>query len=335
MSKSTVRYLNENEYAKWDDYVLNNPQGTLFHTALWLQKLCSYNNLGFKILCSFDSEEKIMGGIAFGHKKKFGLFNIIEIPKTTLYSGILHTERKSNYISKLETFKFGIQEQILKKLNEEFSYINLFSNIEDSDLRAYKWDEFSFLPKYTYMATLVDSRKMYEQFSPSLKRQINKGRKQNPVIQKFPDSDLTKHYQLLNETHKRQSLEMQFRKEDFEDLFNTLYKEGFVELYQIRADNDIIITSFAILKYKGISYYWSIANNSDYFNSGLSQFMLFEILNDLKQETIEKFDFVGANTPSIIRYKSQFNFELKQYFYLTKVKGKVIKTLDHIKKIIH
>ena len=57
----------------------------------------------------------------------------------------------------------------------------------------------------------------------------------------------------------------------------------------------------------GTAYYWHAGADKDFLNTGLNQLLV-----------LKSFDFVGADTESIARYKSTYNFPLVPMYSVSK-----------------
>ena len=62
-NKFTVKFLSENEYGSWDQFVASSPDGSIYGTAEYLDIFCGITSSTFKILAVLKSDE-IFGGIA-------------------------------------------------------------------------------------------------------------------------------------------------------------------------------------------------------------------------------------------------------------------------------
>ncbi len=80
-----IKYLNTDEYEKWDNYVTLHEKGTIFHKATWLKQ-----HIGeFKIL-TIQEDSKIMGGFAYLVSKKAGIKGVFRPSYTPYYHPIIN-----------------------------------------------------------------------------------------------------------------------------------------------------------------------------------------------------------------------------------------------------
>ena len=71
----------------------------------------------------------------------------------------------------------------------------------------------------------------------------------------------------------------------------------------------------------GTTYYWHAGADKDFLNTGLNQLLILKILEKYNVSDMKGFDFVGADTESIARYKSTFNLPLTSMYSVTKTRG--------------
>jgi len=100
INKSLVRRLKPSEYAIWNRFVDDSPQGTLFHTTDWLNKAGSE----FEIYAYF-SESVLQAALPV--MRKMGRFNISCAihPPLTPYLGTVLANRNSKYVTRISKEK--------------------------------------------------------------------------------------------------------------------------------------------------------------------------------------------------------------------------------------
>lgn len=331
-NKYNIRYLEKTEFVNWDTFVDECFDGTIFNKTIWLDNLYkSKGNINFKILGCFDKDSKLLGGFAFGYIKKFSLFSIIVPPSLTPYSGILIKERPSKYTSKVENYKLNISNEIISFLNREFSQITLILSPTYNDIRGYIWNNFSEKVLYTYSSIIDNPGNLFESFDPDVKRQINKLENTDFTINK--NDSIKTFFDLQEKSFLRQQYSFKLSKTEFFEFLKGLDSEKCYKVYTIY-EAGIPSYSTVILIHKQTAYYWLAGGDPAFFAKGHNKILLWEIILDLNKEGVKYFDFVGANTPSISKYKSNFGLNLVPYYYLEKTNNRFLKLLLAIKSII-
>ena len=93
-----IRALDQSEFARWDEFVQKSPQGTLFHTTLWLEA----SGVPFRLLGCFRGSE-MHGGCAIGivGRRTAGR----PYPSLTPYLGVLYPLSDAKYVTEISNNK--------------------------------------------------------------------------------------------------------------------------------------------------------------------------------------------------------------------------------------
>ncbi|MGM0503187.1 MAG: GNAT family N-acetyltransferase [Bacteroidota bacterium] len=334
--KYTTRYLDRTEFAIWDSFVDECEDGRIFNKSFWLENIYKYQqNMTFCIVGCFDKNKKLVAGYAFGTKNKFFLFPIIVPPKFTPYNNLLIKKRDTKYVSKKESNQLLIIEEISNFLIKKFKFITLSFPPGFKDIRGFLWNGYTEKIKYTYLEKIKNIEEIQECFEPSLKRQIKKGLKQNYKISyDFNNNEIGISYQLLKTMQKKNNKKRFLDYSEFENILKILHAKNSLLLCNIYNEDTPVYSNIIIID-QSTAFYWLAGGNYNFYNTGLNQVLLYNILNKLNQLDCKTFDFIGANTDSIAKYKSTYNFNLTPYFSVSKTNGLIPKILFKIKEIIN
>jgi len=332
----TIRLLNKDEYYLWDIFVNECKYGTIFNSTFWLKNLLNYKNIQFKILAVFDANKEIVAGFAFGQKNKFGVFKIVVPTPYTPYNGILIKEKKSKYQSKIESFNFKILNYINKFLLSNYKYISISFSPDYNDIRPFSWNNYNTKILYTYRLKLENLSNIFDNFDSDIKRRIKKAKQLSYEIKVENNQHSIKtFYQLQNLSFEKQKHQFNLSEEEFINFMQGIFKKNAARIYTIYTDDSVPVASCVVLLSNNTAYYWLAGSNPNFLNTGFNQLLFWEMLNDLSENKIERFDFMGANTNSIARYKSTYNFTLTPYYSATIVNGFIPKILFSVKNILN
>jgi hypothetical protein len=145
--KYEVRSLAENDFPRWDEFVRRSPQGTLFHSTLWLEAAAK----PFRLLGCFRGTE-MHGGCAVG----LGGRRVASrpYPSLTPYFGVLYPPSLGKYVTSTSTNK-EIANAFALFLKSEFDWINeLPFSPEAVDMQPFMWQGFAIELRYTYRLRL-------------------------------------------------------------------------------------------------------------------------------------------------------------------------------------
>ena len=148
MPEYEIRELEKSEFPQWDNFVRHSPQGTLFHTPLWLEAA----GVPFRLLGCFRGAE-LNGGFAtavFGNRHAGAPH-----PALTPYLGVLYQPSRGKYVTKISTDK-AIGSAFAAFLKNEFDTVSIRFPPEVVDLQPFIWEGFEAGLRYTYRLPLND-----------------------------------------------------------------------------------------------------------------------------------------------------------------------------------
>jgi len=332
MADYSVRFLNETEYDVWDNFVENHPNGTVFQTSVFLKTISEASSHEFKIAAIFNQDE-LLGGFAFSTVKRYG-FNLIPLPYECPVYQPVFIERKTQYISKKESLYNTLVENLTSFLNLYFDSVKMNFSFNSIDLRPYKSAKYKFDINYTYLLdfNLYDVNSV--PFNSSIKKQIKKAKRNNYSILKGVNAETVQiAYELLSQTYSRQGLSLRFSKEQYESIYTKLYEKGWFQLYVLSFDNKPA-SVMGVTTFNSVAHHHLSASNPELYQLGGTSALMTELLNDLKNNNqIKKFDFAGANTKTVARFKAGFNFPLIPIYSIVYEKN-IVTQLFKIKRFL-
>lgn len=334
MNKLLVRYLLDNEYNDWDRFVDESEYGTIFHKTFWNRALFQLDSTIKLSVIGCYKQNRIVGGIIIGWKKKFQKIRIIVPPYASSFYGILVKERDTTYISKIESYRYRILNELLDFVEKEFHVVSSALPPEFKDIRVFNWRKYSTRIFYTYRGDISNPDKILNAFQSDLRRQIKKGRKFDYELRDtLDDKHLESVFSLLEKSYVRQKHEFQFTKRQFINLLKNPDLNTNLRVYSIWLDSNPVAALLIIVDDR-TAYYWLAGGDHNYFNTGLNQLLLWLVINALSKDGIILFDLVGANTLSIANYKSSLNFELVPYYHVLRINGRTARFLFNLKHIL-
>ncbi|NPV88162.1 GNAT family N-acetyltransferase [Coprothermobacteraceae bacterium] len=191
-------------------------------------------------------------------------------------------------------------------LREKFSVIHYISATPFfQDIRGFQRAGFGAQVLYTALTHLPSFNVMTVE------------QKQRNIIYKGQKEGLA-----LNETDRMEQLwpiyESTFRRKALETAYSKLFFTRLPELgpkvrtYVVERDGQVL--SFAtILIHNKVAYYYVSGNSVEALKSGASPFLMYSILNQLKEEGLEYFDWCGINLPSLANFKLSFGGRTAPY----------------------
>jgi hypothetical protein len=170
-----IRALSVSEFARWDEFVRQSPQGTIFHTTLWLET----TGEPFQLLGCFRGDE-LHGGLALGlvSHRVAGM----PLPSFTAYLGILYSGVHAKYVTEISTNKeIGIAFAVF--LKEKFDWVELSFAPEVVDLQPFIWQKFTVELHYTYRLPLRDLSSVLDNMDGARRRNLVSAEKQGVSVE--------------------------------------------------------------------------------------------------------------------------------------------------------
>ena len=159
-----VRALEPSEFARWDDLVRYSPQGTLFHTTLWLNAAC----VPYRLLGCFRGSE-LHGGFALGLIGPRAAGN--PHASFTPYLGILYPLTTAKYVTELSQNK-EIANAFAGFIKREFDWVYIKLAPEVIDLQPFIWQGFGVDMHYTYRLPLRNLKSVFDNMDAARRRNI-------------------------------------------------------------------------------------------------------------------------------------------------------------------
>lgn len=322
-NKIDIRYLEPGEHALWDLFVDESEFGTIFQKSIWLKPLAEFQHLSFSIAACFKGG-KIIGGMAFTWKKKFGLFPIMQIPLKTPFFGPVFVSSNTKYRSKIESQLHTVMNAFNDFILSRYQHFTVAFPPAVSDIRPYSWNGFETGIRYTYESKLDPDIQLQEEFDSDIRRRIKKaGELEHEVSIDNSDAYITHAWELEQQSFRRHHFQQSgFSKQEFLSFIKTLSGEGSAMVFSMIHDGAPIASVLTVHeKTRGIAYYWQAGANKEYLSTGLNQLLIQRIIEHYTSEGYKKFDLLGADTDTIARYKSTFNFPLVPMYSVSKSRG--------------
>jgi lipid II:glycine glycyltransferase (peptidoglycan interpeptide bridge formation enzyme) len=239
-------------------------------------------------------------------------------------------ERNTTNNKKAENQRFKVAHKIVQFLCDTYSFVPSAFNPGYIDIRPFTWDGFSANVLYTYSGSISNSKKVIDNFDTDIKRRIKKAKaKEYQIKTGLAEDQIIDFYRLQEITYKRQNHVFYLSQDKFTRFLKNLGGEIF-DIYSLYSDSKPVFSQI-IVKDGNTAYYWLAAGNPEYYNTGFNQLLFEYMIDDLSKNGFIKFDFLGANTGTISKYKSTYNFSLVPYYSVNKVNSKLLNLLLFLK----
>ena len=176
MADLLVKELGNDDFEKWNEFVGNSPQGTVFHKSYWLRA----SGENFRIYGCFKNGN-LVAGLPIVCRSRFGIKYGIHSPLTP-YLGILFNDSEAKYVSRISEEK-NISRAVAKKIKEDFGQIKFSFSPLITDLQPFVWEGFSINVSYTYLLDLTDLERVWTDMDDSRRNDIRRAEKDGISIE--------------------------------------------------------------------------------------------------------------------------------------------------------
>jgi hypothetical protein len=308
MSEVEVKILKQNEYNRWDEFVNESPQGTIFHTTNWLVTASKVLNENLNIYGFFEGDNLVGGCALFSRKIKGLLSKATSSCLMTPYFGLIWKEINHNKVRKEERLQRECLTKFANILDEyKCDYIDIINPPGFIDLRPFTWNGWNSEIKYTYYLNTDNIKK-----STDARRSIKKAIKNEIVIDK--SDDINEYYELFKETFSRQNLEPPASKELIKSIYHKLSSNNQAELWTARtSDGELAAAEIFVIDSK-TPHRWTAATSTELRKTGAYSLLLDEVFTNYKNKGYETINLMAANTPQLTEFITSFNPVLVPYY---------------------
>jgi Acetyltransferase (GNAT) domain len=306
----TVSVLAGSEYALWDEFVSQSPQGTIFHTTTWANILARHFRHLYRIHMIIQNNQPLAGCLTFEHKR-FGQSLITPLPLYP-YSGPLFYLPQDEKPQKTVANYLRLSAIFISYLNNKYPFWILDGSYDWTDVRAFRWAGCLTEPTYTYLVDLDERQKLVERYSQSLRKKIRQAKEKSFLIS--TSTDPSEFIRLYIESYKRHGMTPLLSKDILYKLLPDLLGLPQVKMYNLQL-KDQTVASRIIVTDRNIIYDLLTGGTNE---SGVaSAYLLSHIIESFCAQNLQ-FNFLGADHPQIEQFKRSFGGYLVHGFRITR-----------------
>ena len=302
-----VRALTVEEFPEWEALVQQSPQGTLFHSRLWLDALGEPYKL-FGCFCG----GKLRGGFVAGITGP----RAAGAPHSALtpYLGLLFARSEDKYVTRISAEK-EITAAFAVVLKREFDSVQLRFPPEIIDLQPFIWEGFQAGLRYTYRLSLDNLAAVLANMDKNCRRDLKKAERDGIRIE--TNAPFTEVMALCEKSLQRRKHTTEFLTVA-ERIEAVLRNAGRCQGFLARNREGVAISGVWIVwdekrAYYLLGGYGDLATSSNAVALTLWHAIQFTAVN-LK---LSEFDFEGSMIPSIERFFRKFGGTLKPTYTIS------------------
>ncbi|MFN0149111.1 MAG: GNAT family N-acetyltransferase [bacterium] len=304
-----TEFLGADQIAAWDALVDRAPHATVFQSTRWTNALADAFGRRGRILGVFRNGV-LVGGVPT-YERHFAGLAMTNPPVVAGYAGVLldlpEYERSGRSISETEQ----ILEALVAGVRERFAFARFTHAPGLADTRPFQWAGWRVTPRYTYRIAPRESEEMLASFEHNARKKIRRAEEAGLVVQRVEKtSELISAYAA---SYRRHRTPPPVPESVLSTLADRLLREGIARAYVVRGADGADHAFQIQIADAHASYAWIAGTAPEHMAEGGFSLMLWKILRDASEANVV-FDFMGANTPTIARFKRAFGGELAPYW---------------------
>lgn len=313
MSDLNVRFLNKEEYERWDSLVAALPSASIFDESKWLAAVADVMGCDIRIAGVFE-KDRLIGGAPLNISNKFGMPTATGIPLTPTNSciaepsGTIYSSRATNYLLK-------ITDAVGRFLQSNYDYAVITNHPFISDIRSFNWLGWSTQVIYTYHVDLAKAD--FSALTPKIRKIIRKAENSGVIIERSDDFSVA--HDLLAKTFRRKGVSLPLSSWQLSQI--CLRCADNVVLFVAKThDGKAIAFNIWIVDFKRrVAYALFSGFDYAYQDTEATSLRKWKCIEYFKSNGFAILDLVGAENKSIANFKASFEGDLVPYYQVSKV----------------
>lgn len=309
MTPFEIRLIEDYEIDSWDEMTATSPAGTIFHTSVWRTVIDSaYGDGSYVLIGAFD-KNGLAGGFCALTRKRLGVDTAVT-PLATPYTGFLVKEWEGLRCSDATAQEGSVIEAVTRYL-VRYRYQNIQCAPGLADFRPLVDAGYKLTPRATLEINLrLPEDELWDSFQGHVRRNIRKAHKS--AFEVTDQWDFNQGVDIFQQTFARHGQASPVPEKLFHEICDGTALAGYRQRYCAWQDGRLQAFLIAV-RYNGRVYYELAGAATDALKAGVSSLLVWEMLRDHLGGQWDIFDFVGANTRTISRFKEGFNPVLRTH----------------------
>jgi len=319
--KYNLRFIERAEYEKWDSFIDESGEGTIFHKTYWL----GATKRPFKILI-YEVDSQIRGGMALSEKRRWGQL-IVSNPPLTPYHGLIYGKSEAKR-AKIYSNRKRVAEKLIARVLEKYKNIYIALSPQITDIQPFIWHDFRPRVNYTYLLNLRDLNGVWKNMDKARRNDVTKAQKEEFSIE--INDNIEAVVDLVEKTFTRQNKGIAGKKKIIFEYHKVLTKKNQCKSFIAKNKNGENVAAVYTVWDNKRSYYLLGGYDSEKVHRGAGVLAMWEAIKFTKEKLgLSEFDFEGSMVPQIEHYFRGFGGELIPYYGVEKLGwiGKIYKTL--------
>lgn len=292
---------------EWNGLLNDFDDATIFHTMEWMRILADEFHPRPRFF-TVVQRGKIVGVFpVFSMRKTF--FNIMASPLlgwATPHLGPLAPE--DIILDSLISLK-----GILTEEKVDYFEISFTKEIQE---RALRNKGFETERKWTYLLEIEsDPDKMWGKLKSKCRNMIRKAEKSNVSVRVAHDSSwIDEYYEMAKDVYDKSGRFPPISNDFLQKIWGAFYPKDRVRVL-LAQHNSKVIAGAIFLIYKDTVYYWDGVSYRRYNRYAPNNLLQWELIKWASESGLARYNMIGANIPSIAKFKASFGPKMVAYTY--------------------
>jgi|GEM_PF-1905809 len=304
--------LPENQLDVWDRLHSTSEQATLFSSSEFSRALGLATGKGYRFLVCLKGETPV-AGLPVHAACRVGVRTVQQPPLVPHLGLTLSSSLQQEHPRSSESVIMRAVQIMSEWLARRFDYVSLSHHPSLLDVRPLMWQGYRDRTCYTYRIDL--SRFSMDRLHSSVRKQVAKGGRAGLKIEESKNT--RKLIELVGMSYRKHGRKIPFSERYLEVLFRELSNSGKAALWYVSDREGRVISGRMLVKSGDVVYDWVAGADPALYESGSTSFLLYHLIEG-SREGHRTFDLMGANTPSIAIFKSNFGGVITPYHLMTR-----------------
>ncbi|MBI2505511.1 MAG: GNAT family N-acetyltransferase [Candidatus Latescibacteria bacterium] len=303
----------------WDEFVRRAAGGTVFSTWAWLQCAQQATGQAFRCLGCYRNGQ-LVAGLSGVEAQRAGLRRLAT-PVLTPHGGLLLAPIAGKGPAKAESEWHRAVELLIAHLRQEYHHWALVHAPAVGDMRPFTWAGWEVRVRYTYQMELGNREGLWERLERRTRTVIRKAEGSGFRVQPTEDLDLFR--QQYERLYARQGGRMPVGAGVAQGFAEAACQAGLAHGLKVESpEGQVAAVVIFVRGFEG-HYAWVAGADPELNHTGATSLLYWKYF----EQEQGRFDFVGANIPSIAFFKRGFGGELVPYFAVEGFRDTLVKGL--------
>ena len=302
----------------WDAFVHQAVGGTVFSTSAWLR--CAAAATGGQVhRLGCYRNGCLVAGLSGLARWRRGLYRL-ETPELTPHTGLLLAPVASKRAATTEAAQHHACTHLLDYIAEHYHRVFLVHAPAIADVRPFTWQGWDAHLRYTYRLALGNSDILWEGLASLRRRDIRKAEKLGYQLQATDDTALFRRQ--YEATYSNQTSGPPVASAMAERFVALVLEAGLAKAYKIAVPDETAAGLVVFVEGRDTAYFWTGGSDPAFNHTGANSLLFWQYWATC---SLQYFDFVGANMPSIAFFKRGFGCDLVPYYAVVGYKSRWVK----------